>query len=134
MKLLAIALLLAASQQAPNTEFAWDCKVTSAGVCGAASACVGIKPTTSSFIYPSERFYFRCPGHWHDLAECDEYTAVVIASGAYTNIELPGRAAFARVGPGLSFTEMATLMDRVFVYHGQCAVGPPPLVRTKPRS
>lgn len=131
MKMAAIALLAAITQQAPTTEFAWDCRVSIQRACGPAG-CSTIKPTTSLYLYPSANFYWRCPIGWKDLAVSDEYKTTVSVSGAYRNFELPVHTAFARVGPGLAFVEVVTSMDRVFVSHGACTVGPPPLVRPVP--
>jgi hypothetical protein len=62
--------------------------------------------------------------------DCDHYEAVVSESGAYLNFELPGRAAFARVGPNRSVVEVASLGDSIIVSHGHCDVAPPPIVRS----
>ena len=131
MKLIALALLTAAAQSAPTTEYAWDCKIVQQTVCDA-TGCTAIRPTSSVFLYPSFNRYWRCPIGWKQLDACDGYDAFVSTSGAYRNFELRGRTAFARVGPGLSFVEAITLMDRVFISHGTCSVAPPPLVRTRP--
>lgn len=133
MKVLLVAIAMAAT--APATEFAWQCNVEKRFQCGSkGGGCAPLAVTMSAFIYPGESLYWRCPVErkgW-DLGACDRYLAAVSTSGAFKNIELPGRAAFARVGPNLSFTEVVTLADQVLVSHGTCAEAPPPIVRRLP--
>lgn len=127
---LASLLLVAASEPvAPDTEGAWDCKFSERTVCGVDGCTTG---PTKTWIYltPSQNGYWRCEGT--DFENCDQYDASVVANGAFRHFELPGRAAFAKVGPDLSVTEVITLLGTVYINRGQCIVGPPPLVRTKP--
>ena len=59
--------------------------------------------------------YERC-----DAKGCDQYEARVSRSGDFTNIDLPGRAAFARIGPDGLFSEVITLTLMVVVSYGRC--------------
>lgn len=63
--------------------------------------------------------YSRC-----DQAGCDVYTPVVSSSGEFLNIELPGRTAFAKIGPDGSFTEVVSLGTLVMVTYGRCRAAP----------
>ncbi len=71
--------------------------------------------------------YDRCEGEGFE--NCDRYEAVVSTSGAYRLFELPGRGAFAKVGPSLDVTEVLTLQSNVYINRGKCTGAPPPLVR-----
>ena len=126
---LSILMFVAAAQTPPETEFMWECSFRERVSCSPTEGCVSAPANvTRLLLYPSESLYWRC-GATQDLSDCDAYQAVVSASGAYRNFELPGRAAFAKVGPNLSVTDVVTLMDNVFVAYGTCKEGPPPIIR-----
>jgi hypothetical protein len=57
--------------------------------------------------------------------------AVVADSGAYKIFELPGHAAFAKVGPLLDVTEVVSIQSEIIINRGRCMAAPPPLMRNK---
>ena len=59
--------------------------------------------------------YQRC-----DQKGCDAYKAVVSRSGAFTIVELPGRATFLKIGPEGRSTEVTSIMNTVLVSQGIC--------------
>lgn len=121
-----LALTAAQSPTAPSTEYSWQCEFTQRTVCSGQS-CTPSKAKTWIFLSPDYKVYDRCEGKGFD--NCDHYQPVVSASGAYRLFELPGRGAFAKVGPALEVTEVLTLQNTVFVNRGKCISAPPPLVR-----
>jgi hypothetical protein len=122
----AVLLLPTASLAAPETGAAWECKFTQRTVC-TATGCSAGNGRTWIYLTPSQESYWRCEGTGFD--DCDQYKATVANSGAYKVFEIPGRTAFAKVGPTLEVTEVLSLMDGVWINRGQCIVGPPPLIR-----
>lgn len=123
-----LALTAAQSPTAPNTEYSWQCNFTQRTVCSNGS-CVPTKGKTWIFLSPDYKVYNRCEGTGFE--GCDRYTPVVSASGAYRLFELPGRGAFAKVGPSLEVTEVLTLQSSVYINRGKCSSAPPPLIRTE---
>lgn len=127
--LVCLPLLSAAVPTAPSTEGAWDCKFTSRVICSPTGQCNKGDPARSwIYLTPSQNSYWRCEGKGFD--NCDQHKAFVSTSGAYRTFELPGHAAFAKVGPDLQVTEVLALMQTVYINRGHCIIGPPPLIRT----
>lgn len=65
---------------------------------------------------PSKALYQRCGGN----EPCGDYEPVVTHSGSWTNLSMPANAMIARVTASGQFVEVATQMEAVLVYHGQC--------------
>ncbi len=63
--------------------------------------------------------YSRC-----DQRGCDQHDANTYSSGSFLNIELPGKAVFAKVGPDGAWTEVVSLGNDVIIAQGRC-VAPP---------
>jgi hypothetical protein len=124
----AVLLIAGPALAAPETDAAWDCKFTQRTLCTSTGCSTG-KGRTWIYLTPRQKSYWRCEGKGFD--DCDHYKAIVTESGAYKVFELPGHAAFAKVGPALKVTEVFSLMDRVWINRGQCIVGPPPLIRAR---
>lgn len=117
---------------APQTEFAWQCNFTQRTTCGPQSCATHpVLPTTGVWIYltPSQQSYMRCEGEGWD--NCDQHNATITDSGEFKNFEIPGAAAFARVGPNLFVTEVVTVRDAVLINRGKCISAPPPMIRTR---
>jgi len=116
---------------APQTEYSWQCNFTERSVCGATTCTTKKSPAKGGvwiYLTPSQQSYYRCEGDNFD--DCDHYKATITDSGAFKTFELPGRAAFAKVGADLSVTEVVTQMDLVYINRGRCMSAPPPLIRT----
>jgi hypothetical protein len=126
--LLAVLFVSSSALAAPETNAAWDCKFTQRTLCTAAGCTTG-KGRTWIYLTPSQQGYWRCEGASFD--DCDQYKATVTNSGAYKLFELPGHAAFAKIGPALEVTEVLSIMDGVWINRGKCIVGPPPLIRLR---
>lgn len=123
------ASMLAASQasaKAPETEWAWKCDFDERQQCAPTAGCRALAGRTWILLYPSDDMYWRC-GTSDKLGDCDRYKAAGAASGEYRTFDLPGRAAFVKIGPDLSATEVVTLMDMVIVSYGKCEEAPPPI-------
>jgi hypothetical protein len=74
-----------------------------------------LKPAVRLSIDLTAHRYSRC-----DSAGCDGYDAKVTQSGAFTIVEVPGRAMFAKIGPEGKATEVVSLMNSVLVSQGAC--------------
>lgn len=91
------------------------CEVSSTQVCGP-EGCKPLKTQTYIRWHPNTREYERCGGS----SPCDSYNAQVSYSGAWANVSVPDHGLMARLTGSGQFVEVATQMDAVFVYHGQC--------------
>ena len=63
--------------------------------------------------------YWRCE---KSSGQCSQYSVVVSKDGpaAYTNIDITGRGAFAKLGPKGDFTEVVSLGSKTLISFGQC--------------
>lgn len=89
------------------------CKPASLNICNPAG-CKSSAPVTSIRWEPKGQ-YQRCYSKG-----CESYTPEVSYSGDWTNITLPKNGMLMRVDSAGRYVEIATLMDTVFIYHGQC--------------
>jgi hypothetical protein len=122
------ALLAAAILAPPHTDYTWDCHFKTRAVC-TARGCRSAPVSGWIKIAPRQAAYFRCDRQ-PDWRLCDQYPALETTSGAYQIYELPGRAAFAKIGPDLSILEVVTLGIDAYVSSGQChEAGPVVLTR-----
>lgn len=103
-----------------------ECTIASRMQCDA-RGCQPFNSPISIMIFSPERTYTRC-----DARGCDEWRATFNRSGFFLNVELRGRAAFARMGDDLSFSEVMTLGHVVLVSHGRCQESDGPIVRPSP--
>ena len=121
VKVAAIVLtaLFATSAQA---EVVLRCAVTEKHICQMGVGCASAAPTEIHAwgnFYPASRAYERC-----DPKGCDRYEAAVSQSGVFTNVEIPGKAAFIKIGPDGVFNEVATSGLTDYISFGRCAIPP----------
>lgn len=108
---------LAALQMTPTGAPVFICEGDQRYGCDDTNGCAGspLAITTWAEFNFDDNSYRRC-----DRAGCDDYAPVVTRSGEFLNIELPGRASFAKIGPDGSFSEVVTLGTQVMITYGQC--------------
>jgi hypothetical protein len=92
-----------------------QCNFASKVQCDPIGPCRVLKPAVRLTIDLAAKRYSRC-----DRAGCDTFNAVVTPSGAYTLIEVPGHAMFAKIGPKGKSTEVVSLMNSILVSQGTC--------------
>lgn len=113
----AAALTSTAVKAAPSAiEFV--CHPAEKHLCSAGHGCKASVVTVFakfSSAGPGRATYSRCDRHG-----CDRHEANTYQSGAFLNIELPGRATFAKVGPNGEWTEVVSLGNDVIVAQGKC--------------
>ena len=91
------------------------CIIHSKEACDSAG-CKKVAPTIWSVIDLEKKRYSRC-----DSKGCDHYKMSVKKSGVYLNLEIPGKATFAKMSKdGSDFLEVATLGTTALVSHGSC--------------
>lgn len=124
---LAIMALLAA-QAAPEPDGAWHCRITQVMRCDPGRACVREAHGAAWILIDSrnERYY-SCRSE--DFSDCGAYRMVASQRDGYSIYEVPGYGRSVRVGPQLSFTEIATAGESGWVVFGRCEDGPPPITR-----
>lgn len=105
----------------------WECVPTTRNQCDA-TGCRPLHAGIHVFIFSDGPTYTRC-----DASGCDEWRATFVRSGSFLNIELRGRAAFARMGDDRSFSEVVTLGQMTLVSHGRCQESDGPVIRPSPR-
>jgi hypothetical protein len=94
----------------------WVCAGQDRYGCDMGTGCKAAAPSGVQVKFDFEaKTYQRC-----DTAGCDEYVPVISTSGQFLNLELPGRATFAKVGPNGSFTEVVSLGTVVMITYGYC--------------
>lgn len=107
--------VLAVCLAAPALSAPLRCEFTSKWACGP-SGCSPSAITTWSVVDLDRSRYFRC-----DRNGCDELPMVQSTSGVFLNIDMPGRAAMAKMSrDGSVFVEIVTASDLVLVAHGSC--------------
>lgn len=115
------------SKQNPMvTEDTWDgvkalmCRPESMQVCGP-KGCkeqtpnVWLEFVPNSSIRPGIGTIRRC-----DAKGCDAYTADVSYSGSWATATIAGRSDFAKITASGEYIEVASLMQDVLIYRGQC--------------
>lgn len=93
-----------------------ECRPKSVAVCDEEGCKDGGEPKVFSRWKPATGVYERCDG----VAPCSSFNATVSHSGAFTNIGLPQNGMLTRVTGSGAYVEVATLLDTVLVYRGQC--------------
>lgn len=91
------------------------CRPKSGQSCGRKS-CVETEPKVFARWTPAAGTYERCDAD----GSCQSFRPQISYSGSWTNIALPENGMLARVTASGEYTEVATIMDSVLVYHGQC--------------
>lgn len=116
-RFIVVALLSASALSASAADSgAMVCRPTQKFSCDLGKGCTSIDAKgVWSIINQAQARYERC-----DAKGCDRYAAVFTTNGAFTSVELPGRATFAKIGFDGSFVEAATLGTALFVSHGHC--------------
>jgi len=66
-------------------------------------------------IDTDRKTYSRCDGRG-----CESYQASFTTSGAFTNIDVPGRGMMAKLGADLAFAEVVSIGLVLIVSHGKC--------------
>ena len=109
------AALLIASPAAAGT---WRCQPVQKVACSGGDSCPAAA-TAGAYnrIDFAQNQYSRC-----DDKGCDPYRAVISKSGAFINIEVPGRSMLAKMTEdGKAYLEVFTVLGTVVVSHGICA-------------
>lgn len=110
-------ICLAAVSAAPPPDDSLWCAFTQKDDCQPGRACISADPeAVTARIDQRRHLYFRCEG-----AKCDSYGYV--ESGDYKNyrtLEMPGRGAFAKIGPDNQITEVVSLGHMALVSQGMC--------------
>jgi hypothetical protein len=93
------------------------CTISAKYVCTVAEGCRSVPGSVWNVIDLSRKTYARC-----DRAGCDTYDARMSQSGAFTNIEVPGRGMLAKLGGAepSDFVEVATLTGTIYNSFGSC--------------
>ncbi len=118
MRSLTVSALIAAALAAvaaPAVAQAIVCTPAEKHFCQPGSGCQPAQLGSWLALDPAKKSYERC-----DAKGCDKYQADVSTSGAYLTLELPGRAAFARIGAGGEFVETASLGLATVISFGSC--------------
>ncbi len=114
--LIIVSALLASGSA--TAQQALTCAATELFVCNVGIGCLaGETGATWVNVYPGSKEYERC-----DAKGCDRYPAAFVTVGAFTNIELAGRGAFAKLGPEGFFSEVVTATMTIVSY-GKCKGG-----------
>jgi hypothetical protein len=81
-----------------------------------ATGCTKIALGLWNLIDLEEGRLSRC-----DKKGCDHYEMVVTRSGIFLNLEIPGRAMFAKMAAdGSDYLEVATIGSTALISHGKC--------------
>jgi hypothetical protein len=121
-KCAAIIGLIALSPGAASAQVL-RCEVRQKFVCEEAG-CRIISANTWAFVDPQKKTYARC-----DVRGCDTYEARIYQSGAFLNIEVPGRSSMAKIATqdaslanlkAYSFHEVVSQMHTILVSYGLC--------------
>jgi hypothetical protein len=130
-KALILGIASLALMGAAEPSVTLTCKSTSATVCDQAQ-CRTVDPSITvyagTFVDRNgkrDSYYSRC-----DDRGCDSYTPRVAFSGAFVLFALPSHGVMAKVGPSNEITDVATLMQTVYINRATCVSEPPPLIRT----
>lgn len=91
-----------------------ECRPTRVDICKPEGCSEG-KPVAWQKWEPRTSIYSRCTEDG-----CDDYTAQVSYSGSWANIVVPESAFMARITASGEYYEIATQMDGVLIYRGQC--------------
>lgn len=98
-----------------------QCIVSVKYICALGGRCasiaeMGMKPDSWSNLYTTPAAaYERC-----EPSGCSRWNASITHAKEYTIVDLPGRGAFVKIAPDLSFTEVATITSNVLVSYGFC--------------
>ncbi len=112
-----VAILVPFSGSAIASE---RCEIETKYLCQSTEGCAGAAPKVFSVIDWALSTYSRC-----DSAGCDAYDFVGTQSGAWLNIDVPGRGLVAKFDPlSGAFVEVVTLGELVYVSFGVCAHQP----------
>lgn len=114
---LQLVLDIISIQATPANNPTYFCEFIQRFGCDNVNGCTASSLPITTWVEfdQSGNTYSRC-----DRAGCDVYKPFVTHSGVFLNIEMPGRAAFAKIGPDGSFTEVVSLGASVMVTYGQC--------------
>ena len=114
MRALVVGLLvLAAATPAWTAEV--RCEIDAKFACGL-SGCRESAVTVWNLIDIDALRFSRC-----DRKGCDHYAMSQTVSGAFTNIEVPGRGMIAKVSlDGSQYVEVVTLGTDVLISYGSC--------------
>jgi hypothetical protein len=121
-KCISVVGLMIAASAAANAQ-AMRCDISQKFVCEN-TGCRTIPASTWAMIDVPKKSYARC-----DSRGCDTYEAYMYQSGAFLNIEVPGRATIAKVSTenvplanlrSLSFHEVVTQLHAVLISFGSC--------------
>lgn len=100
---------------AARAESRFECRAERKLVCEAGQCEPAATVDSWSVLYVASEDYARC-----DPRGCDRYDAHARASGAFINIDLPGRSMWAKIGDDGSFVEAAALGGTVVLSFGRC--------------
>ena len=116
MRLIGIAAALIASTDLALSE-TLRCEIATKQQCTAEEGCRPAVLGVFNRIDPARQSYARC-----DRLGCDTYEANFNRSGAFVNIELPGRSVIAKMAvDGTQFVEVVTVGTIVvYVSFGSC--------------
>lgn len=113
---LAVGVVLSPTSAAAQSDSIWACIASQRWFCTPEDGCVSAPDTgIHAMVDFGASRYCRCEGE-----ACDEYEMDVSVSGEFINLELPGRASFAKIGPNAEFTETVTLGQTVLLSYGVC--------------
>jgi hypothetical protein len=108
--------LAAGAAEAQQDFPVYVCSRDAITTCERGRGCAESDPTGIFVRFDfNENTYQRC-----EASDCDSYPMVVSSSGEFLNLELPGRATFARVGPIGEFMEVISLGMVAVVAYGTC--------------
>jgi hypothetical protein len=111
------ALVTVMVATAPATAQGFRCAATERFVCNVGIGCQpGAVGTSWVNVMPATKEYERC-----DQKGCDRFQAVFTPVGAFVNVEIPGRAAFAKLGPNGFFSEVVTAATMTILSYGKCS-------------
>ncbi len=101
----------------------WHCNPTIGQDCDQ-SGCRAFTPSVRLVLAEPDRLW-RCAIGKAD--DCDIVDADYSRGGAFLNVTLAGRSGFVKVADDLTYMEVVSLMQSVYINRGTCAVGPPPI-------
>lgn len=122
----AALLLLIVAGAGPASAVVLRCEPKERWVCAMGYDCKSNAqlrvPIDTWALYDTDRkSYGRC-----GVQSCDWYGVTETRSGVFTNIEIPGKAAFAKIGPEGVFVEVISQVTGVWISYGRCTVAPLP--------
>jgi hypothetical protein len=104
---------------APSAKAELRCEINAKQVCNP-DGCRSVAPTVHNKLDGQHGLYSRC-----DANGCDDYPASITRSGAFANVEVPGRGVIAKVSlADGAFLEVATLGLEAYVSYGACKPAP----------